>query len=403
MQKNSDSVGTPSRDHIPAHLLTDFDFFDPPGAKTDPHMAWKALHDGPDVVYTTANQGHWIATRGEDIYAIMQDFETFSSYRFNIPKRPDSAPKTIPLEIDPPELNRYRLIVLPHLSPKALAPLEPDIRASTISLIETLKPNGGCEFMSDFAVQLPVLQFLQLVDLPLEDRSLVRSWVEAVARSANPEIQAKAHQDTITYLEEKLKLRRKHPGTDLFSQIVLAEASGQIDPSESAAMALNILFGGIETVTSALSFVAHFLASNPEHRRELQDDVSLIPVAVEEFLRRFSILNLGRTATRDITIKGAPIRKGEQILLPLHLHGLDERKFERPLDVNFHREHYRHITFGVGPHRCLGSHLARPELRIFLEEWLKRIPDFELVPGQAPRGESGAALTFTYLPLQWAA
>ena len=403
MTDNAGSTNRSSIDHIPARLVTDFDFFNPPGARSDPHQAWKALHDGPDIVYTTANQGHWIATRGEDIYAIMQDFETFSSYRFNIPKRPDTVSKTIPLEIDPPELHRYRLIALPHLSPKALAPLEPDIRAATIALIESLKPKGGCEFVSEFAVQLPVTQFLQFVDLPLEDRELVRSWVEAVARSPDPAAQHRAHQDTIAYLEEKLQLRRKRPGTDLFSQIVLAEKEGRIDPSESSAMALNILFGGIETVTSALSFVARFLATHPGHRRELQGDPALIPVAVEEFLRRFGILNLGRTATRDVTIKGAPIRKGEQILLPLHLHGLDESKFERPLEVDFHREHYRHITFGVGPHRCLGSNLARPELRIFLEEWLKRVPDFEIAPGEKPRGESGAALAFTYLPLKWAA
>ncbi|MET0984542.1 MAG: cytochrome P450 [Steroidobacteraceae bacterium] len=395
----SQSIAVPS--HVPPGRVIDFDYFQVPGANIDPHAAWKKLHDGPDIVYTPRNGGHWIATRGDDIFAVMQDVEHFSSNPFSIPARPADAPRTVPLEVDPPELQDMRSIVLRMLSPKALFPLEPDIRALVIQLLEELRPRGRCEFVADFGVRMPVELFLRFVELPSEDRGRVRGWVEDVARNPDAAAQVAAQVATHAYLSKVLEQRRRSPGKDLFSSIVAAEAEGKIKPDDSVGMALNILFGGIETVTSGLSFIVRFLADHPEHRRELRENPKLMRDAIEEFMRRFGILNLGRTAASDFEFRGVQIKKGDRMLLPIHLYGLDERKFERPMEVDFHREHFRHIAFGAGPHRCLGSNLARPELRIFLEEWLPRFPEFSIAPGETPKGHSGSAMAITYLPLVW--
>jgi cytochrome P450 len=387
--------------HVPSELVIDFDFYRVPGGELDPHKAWKRLQSGPPVVFTPQNGGHWIATSADAIYDAMRAPEKFSSNPFNIPARPAGTPRTVPLEVDPPELQPLRMIAVPLLSPKALAPLESDMRALIVEIIKELQPKGACEFVSDFAVRMPVDLFLRFVELPAADRDLVRGWVETVARNPDPAAQAAAHKATYEYLSNALAQRRLEPGADLFSRIVEAEADGAIAPTDSVSMALNILFGGIETVTSALSFIVHFLANNPSHRRELVTDPELARDAVEEFMRRFGILNLGRTAASDFDFHGVAIKRGDRMLLPIHLYGLDDSKFERPLDVDFHRNNFRHINFGAGPHRCLGSNLARPELRIFLEEWLRWIPDFEIASGETPVAHTGAAMAITYLPLTW--
>jgi len=387
--------------HVPRELVIDFDFYDVPDAATDPHLGWKKLHEGPPIVFTPRNGGHWILTRGAHQFAAMQDYSIFSSNPFNIPARPRGTPRTVPLEVDPPDLQHYRSLAIPMLSPKVIAALEPHLRASVIDHIEALKPAGGCEFVSEFAVPMPVDLFLRFVELPLEDRGRMREWVHTVSCDPSPEARAAAHAATHKYLSDVLEERRKNPGADLFSRIAAAENDGLIDARDAASMGLNILFGGIETTTSLLSIMMRFLAGSPAHRRELAEDPSLAKDAVEEFLRRFGILNLGRTLTTDIEFYGTQMKKGDRVLLPIHLYGLDEANFENPMTVDFHREHFRHIAFGTGPHRCLGSHLARPELRIFLEEWIRRIPDFSIAPGETPVGRSGSALAFNYLPLVW--
>jgi cytochrome P450 len=150
-----------------------------------------------------------------------------------------------------------------------------------------------------------------------------------------------------------------------------------------------------------MGFVARFLAGSPAHRRQLIDDPSLIPRAVDEFFRRFGVSSTTRTMTRDFEYKGLHFKKGDKVYVFPTLYGLDERKFERPLEIDFHRKNVIHATFGAGPHRCPGSFLARMEIKVFMEEWLKRIPDFRIKPGDKPKLESGLVNCVHYLPLVW--
>ena len=162
-----------------------------------------------------------------------------------------------------------------------------------------------------------------------------------------------------------------------------------------------LLVGGLDTVASAMGFAARFLATSPEHRRELVEHPERIPNAVEELLRRFPVVNQGRVVVSDMTYKGVDMRAGDQIIMPTTLHGLDDRKFDDPLRVDFSRPTPIHSTFGNGAHRCPGSLLARTELKIFLEEWLKRIPDFRIKPGATPGVRAGVNATLYSLPLVW--
>jgi cytochrome P450 len=162
-----------------------------------------------------------------------------------------------------------------------------------------------------------------------------------------------------------------------------------------------LLIGGLDTVASMMGFIGRFLAESPAHRKQLIDKPELIGKASDEFMRRFPIVNQGRTVARDFEYKGVQMKKGDMIMMPTALHGLDERKFERPLEVDFNRPTPVHSTFGNGPHRCPGSYLARVELRVFMEEWLKRIPDFRVKQGETVGFRAGVNATVTYLPLTW--
>jgi cytochrome P450 len=168
-------------------------------------------------------------------------------------------------------------------------------------------------------------------------------------------------------------------------------------------MTQNVIGGGLDTVRNMMSFIALFLARNPDHRRQLVDEPELIPGAVEELLRYLALPNMGRSVTRDAEFHGVQLRKGDMMLLPLCLAGRDGDAHADAQAVDFRRERNRHLAFGTGAHLCPGMYLARAELAIFLEEWLKRIPDFHLAPGAPPVTRGGNILAVKSLVLEWTA
>jgi cytochrome P450 len=387
--------------HVPESLVVDFDYREPPGHTEDVHLAWKRLHDGPDIVWTPRHGGHWIATRAADI-DVMQTDHTRFSYRFvTIPPLPE-APQLAPLEYDPPEHGPLRAALSPAFGPAVMQRLEADLRTLAVELLETIVPRGECEFFDDFAKRLPVITFLRLVNLPLEDREHL---LELTEKSVRPQSEAERMEAIVglqQYTANWIGERRRNPGPDLFSRMVNAKINGElIDDYRLAGMLFNVIFGGLDTVASALTFTAHCLATQDDVRRALLSDSSLIPNAIEEFLRRYGIPNTARVITHDFEHNGVSFREGEQVLLSKTLHGLDERRFPDPLRVDLHRDVRRHAAFGDGPHRCPGSFLARLEMRIFIEEWLARVPNFQLSKGAAVRTSSGPVNGMLYLPLAW--
>ncbi|MDB5432683.1 MAG: cytochrome [Caulobacter sp.] len=392
-------------DHIPQDLVRDVDFFNLPGADADIHLAWRALQQsGPDVFWTPRNGGHWIATRAEDIEAIQLDHERFSMAQLSLP-RTDMAggAPAIPISLDPPHHWPFRKLLQPAFLPRAVDRLEEGVRATAIRLTEALAPLGRCEFVGDFATQLPITVFMDMMDLPHADIERIRPLADAATRSPDPAERRKASGGMAMYVMNYVKERRENPGDDLISFISKGEVEGrQMTFEETMSMAVLLMFGGLDTVASMLGFVARFLAENPAHRRQIIDEPANISNAVEELIRRHGLVNTTRLITQDFEFKGAPLRKGDQIQLPNALAGLDERRIDDPLTVDFHRERpIKHAAFGNGPHTCPGAILARRELKVFLEEWLKRIPDFEIEPGKRPTYAVGMVNTVTSLPLVW--
>jgi len=392
--------------NVPNDRVYDFDVygFEMEGAEYQEGLKRLQAPEVPEIFWTTRNGGHWVVTRSEDINAILNKAELFSSHHISVPK-PEEGRQTLtlkPLQIDPPDHTKYRNLLAPALSPKAVKTLGEDARVLAIELIEGFKNRGECEFIGDFAAHLPIAIFMNIVDLPESDRALLTELADAAVRGKNEAKRNEALQKIAGYGMQKVMERRANPGTDLISTIATAKIDGVlVDDNTLAGMILLLLLAGLDTVASMLGFFAHFLACNPEHRKELIEDPSLIPNAVEELLRRFPIAILAREVKEDTEFKGVVLKAGDMIVAPTPLDGLDDRKFEDPLTVDFNRSKPIHATFGGGVHRCMGSMLARTELRVFLEEWLKRIPDFQVKSGADVKVSARNVATVTSLPLVW--
>jgi cytochrome P450 len=366
-------------------------------------LAWKKLQLGPDIVWTPHNGGHWIATRAEDIEAMQLDHEHFSHHQFNLPPNPRDI-DLIPLGLDPPDHGKFRRLIVPALMPKAVKVLEERARSTARELIDRIAPRGRCEFIGEFAKVVPITVFLKLVDLPLGDREMLTEWAEVGPRSDRLEEKKAASKKIAKYLSEIIKARASTPGDDLISRIVHSEVDGhRILFADALNLCVLLLFGGLDTVASQMGFIARFLAESPDHRRAIRERPAIIVTALEEMIRRFSLTNTARLLAEDFEYKGVHFKKGDMIQLPRSLYALDDRKNVEPEKVDFERRRseIKHAAFGAGPHNCPGSVLARRELVVFLEEWLPRIPDFEIDPERPPKVASGVSTSFVELHLRW--
>jgi cytochrome P450 len=308
-----------------------------------------------------------------------------------------------PLDLDPPDHAAYRVLLNPFFAPRVVAELEAKARALTVQLIDDLKPKGGCDFVADFARVLPVTVFLDMMDLPLSLRTQFIGWAEAVLQASTAEAKLAAFKAIVGYLGGVIAEREDARGDDLVSRLLDARDAGKMPHPDDALGVVTLLFlGGIDTVANMLAFTAGFLAGSPAHRRRLVEDPEVVPRAVEEFIRRFGLSNTIRTLTVDYEYKGVRFREGEAVMVPISMSSMDDRIYDRPLEIDFNRDNPRgHDTFGNGPHRCVGMHLARAEMRIFLQEWVKRIPDFEIPPGASAPSISASVNAVKALPLAW--
>ena len=390
-------------EHVPPELVVDFDYLDPPGHKDDVHLAWNRLHDPgiPDILWTPRHGGHWIPVHAADIDVMQQDYQNFSNATASIPRDP-SGFWAAPLELDPPEHTLYRNLLTPRFGPRQIESMNSSVETLTNDLIDSFIDRGECEFVADFSKRLPVDIFLKMVDLPSQDREELLDIAEASVRPVDLAGRLHAAQRLDQYVQRWITMRRAEPGADLFSLIVNAKIDGQpMSEERTRGMLQIVLFGGLDTVSSGLGFITRFLAEHPEHRRQLIEQPEIIPQAIEEFLRRFGIAQNARMMTHDMEYNGVHFKQGELILLSKALHGLDERKYPDPLTVDFNRRPRDHAAFGKGAHRCVGAALARRELHIFLTQWLRRIPDFQIKLGEKPVTSSGGVNGLLYLPLVW--
>ncbi len=389
-------------DHVPADLVREFDFKKNMVGIEDSYLEFKKLHNGPSIFYTPCQGGHWVVTRYEDLEFILRNAADFSSANALIPK--DARPMHIlPLESDPPLHTDYRKILRPFFTAKAVKKLSEEVLACTVELVEELQPKGQCEFMTEFAQKLPIGIFMRLVNLPDSDVPRLLEYAAGFFHGETPEEQMAGTEKMIGYVMEKLQERQTNLGDDLLSAVLTGtvEDGRPLTQMEIIGMATVLLLGGLDTVAATLGWIAKFLAENPEHRRQIVENPELAPCALEEMLRRFHIGSQAREVKHDLVYKGITMKKGDMVLLPLILAGIDEQHFHDPFTVDFERSNTRHLAFGSGPHACIGSMLARVELRTFLTEWLKLIPEFSVKPGAEFEYKCGITHVLSELPLLW--
>ena len=401
-------------DQIPPNLVVDFDVYDPSlGTPVDVMQERLAelAAKGP-VVYSPAHGGHWIVTRYKEIQQVLTDPETFSSYPNNLVT--SDVGKFIPLELDPPEHGAYRLALQPLFSPRRMQDLSNDIRVTVNELIDGFAAKGQAEWISEFAHELPARIFLALMDWPLADAPLFTEATDIILFGKPGGTEEESNQARMTaglqmfgYFQNIVDDRRANPGDDISSTLIhsevkLPDGSRLLTDEELNRMFFLLLMGGLHTVQGVLAWAVLHLVNNPSQRDAIIADPALIPKAVEEILRIDAPVIPGRRATREVELGGVTIAEGDQLIVPLCAAGRDPAEFPNPAELDITRHPNRHLSFSAGPHRCLGSHLARIELTIALEELHRRIPDYRLVESDPPvfhssqvRGCMRMPITFT--------
>jgi cytochrome P450 len=388
MQSTPTSSGAPSSDSgeygdTPSLM----DLFSP-GFADDPHPAYHRMQAECPVQRSPGLfGGHSVnLSRYEDVMWALRHPEVFSSK--DVVNIGNDMP-LIPLSVDPPDHRKYRRLLDPEFSPTKMADLEPEARALVNRIIDEFVANGKCEFHEDFATPLPSTIFLALVGLPQEDLPQFLKWRDDTIRpDAKNEVDAQRIREAagaaITgYFEAALEEKRRNPDDRLLSRIVVAEVDGRpLTQAELLGMCHLLLLGGLDTVTATLDCMIAYLARHPERRRAVVADPELMNAAIEELLRHQSpVMMVPRILAQDIEMGGVSLSAGDGATLLVGAANCDAAEFADPDDVRLDRGHNRHLAFGGGPHRCLGSHLARMELRVAMEEFHKRIPEYELADG----------------------
>jgi cytochrome P450 len=394
----------------------DFDVYDP--SLTIPvdrmqECAAELAKIGP-LVYSTAHGGHWIVTRYDVVHDVLRKPEIFSSYPNNLVDA--GAGKFLPLELDPPEHTAFRAALQPLFSPTRMRELEVEIRRIVNELISEFAARGSAEYISEFAHELPTRVFLALMGWPLSDAPLFTEATEIALNGRPGDTPEQANESRMQAAFQmfgyfgKVIAERRTGGADLddITSRVLRnkiEVDGRERPltdEELARMFFLLLIAGLHTVQGSLAWAVLHLSQNPDQRKLLVEDPGLVPAAVEEVLRYEAAVSMGRRAVADTEIGGVAVREGDQILVMLCSANRDATQFHEPDAMRIDRTPNRHLTFGSGPHRCLGSHLARIELRIALEELHRRIPDYALDPNEPPtvlpsqvRGVARMPIVFT--------
>ncbi len=356
---------------------------------------------GP-IIHSTNGLGFFVVTEASGVREVVQQPETFSS-SVPVPHEPDPAYTWIPEMLDPPEHTVWRQLLSPHFTARAAEAMEQRVRARCVEVIEPLVARGHCDFLADFAWRYPTSIFLDLMGLPLEDLDRFLVWEHAILHEPGkgPAAAMAAMGEVMGYFQALITQRRAAPLDDLLSAALSWQIRDEPIPDDDLlSWCLLMFMAGLDTVSIQLGYSFLHLAQTPADRQRIVADPSLVPSAVEELLRAFTFVNLGRKAMADTVVAGCPIRAGERVWAPLGAANRDPQAFERPTDVIIDRAPNNHVAFGLGPHRCLGSHLARRELRVALEEWHLRIPEYR-VDDSVNVTEHGGMFGLDSLALRW--
>lgn len=400
----------PRPEHVPASCVREIDMYALDGIEQGYHEAWKAIQspETPELVWTPLTGGHWIATRGELVKEIYENPDRFSSEVIFLPKEAGEKYAMVPTRMDPPEHTPYRKLLDTALNPSQIRKVEENVRRVARELIEGFAAKGRCEFASEYARIFPVKVFMAMADLPMEDVPMLARFAEEMTRPKGdtPEEMAavldKANQGFFAYVEPVIQQRRGGDGSDLITILVNGTINGApIEHDKAVGLIALLLLGGLDTVVNFLSFFMIYLARHPEKVAEIRNDELKLRRGVEELFRRFPVVSEARMVAHDMVYRGVTLKRGDMILIPTALQGLDPATNPDPMTLDWDRKSLDHATFGGGPHRCAGLHLARLEATVTLQEWLRAIPEFSLAPGCMPVYQSGIIAAADNVQLVW--
>lgn len=394
----------PVPDYVPAHLLFDFDIHGDARVGEDVQGDYaRALADAPDIFWTPANGGHWVAKGFDAIAAIVTDPEHFSVREMQIP-RVANPPFFIPLSLDPPDNLPYRRAMAPMFGPVAIRALEPSIRNWAARIVDAVADRGSCDFQGDVAKIFPVSVFMEMMGMDLsrlpEFRHLAESFFDNQHDAAE---MARLSGEILAVLTGLIADKRANPDDKLMSHFIHADIGGRtISDDEILAMSFVLFLGGMDTVTNVTGFAYQQLAQMPDVQAELVANPDRIGDFADEAVRLYGVVNTPRLVVAEQRIGDAEFRPGEMVLCILCCGSRDPAKFDRPNAFDLNRKRAAHLTFSSGPHLCIGHVLGRAEIRILTEEWLKRIPAFRATPGQRHKTRMGTVMAIETLPIEWA-
>ena len=358
-------------------------------------------------VRSTYGDGFWVFTSADLIRDALQHPGVFSSTVVTV-HDPDPPYKWIPEMLDPPEHTVWRQLLAPHFAPRAMERLEDRVRERCVSLLREIAGAGHCDFLRDFAWRFPTTIFMELMGMPDDGLEQFLTWEHQILHpSAGDDPDRAGAFDAMVavmgYFTELMEEKRRSPGDDLLSAALEWRIDGLPIPHEDLlSWCLLMFMAGLDTVSIQMAYAFWHLATHPADRLQIVEDVAVVPAAVEEFLRQFAFVAPSRKVMSDTDFHGCPLRKGDMVFAPLCAATRDPAVFgDEAATVRFDREVNNHIAFGAGPHRCLGSHLARRELRVALEEWHRFIPSYSLTPGVEVTEHGGGLFGIDRLELSW--
>jgi cytochrome P450 len=391
--------------HVPKELVRSIGLTTGPEFLAAPHDFMARLHETQPPIFYDVNPfcNAWQLTKHEDALFALRHPEYFSNEGATpFPRDPNDYFYFIPIEIDPPHHRKYRNIVDPLFSPQGVMKLEGLIRQRARDLLDQFADKGECEFTTAFGRPLPVSVFLDIMGLPQEMRDTFVKWAVDLLHSQDRAVMADAMGKITAYIKQVIAEKKARPDEGVVSRIAHAAPDGvPLSDKEIFGFVIFLFIGGLDTVFATLNNIWLWLAQNPARRREIIERPDDINAIVEELLRRWSVTFSGRVVAQDVELRGVKMKKGDRITCILPACNFDPEVFPNPKEVDFDRPRKTILAFTVGVHSCMGGHLARLEVKIALQEWLKRIPDFSVKPGAHIEYRPGGVVGPEFVPLVW--
>ncbi len=409
---------TDAPETCPVHdWATDYDIFDPDYVR-DPAPVWDDLRERCPIAHTTRWGGSWMPTRYEDLQQLVKMVPALSSRSaVVVPPSPELREVLVaeakkygsenpPITADPPEHQPFRRLILPFFSPRAVEEQIPYTRALCNSLIDGFAAKGEADAAADYAQQITPRVIAHVLGIDPARAGDFVTWVRGILElgQTQPEMRIKYRGIIRDFFQEMVTERRRNPRGDAISTLIEAEVEGErLDDYKVVGVCFLLLVAGIDTTWSSISASLLHFATHPEDQARLRAEPELLPTAVEELLRFYSPVTMGRKVMEPVEVGGVEMKPGDKVLLNFPGANRDPAAFEKPDEVILDRKRNRHMAFGLGIHRCAGSNLARMEMHVALRTWFDRIGPFELADPDAVTWAGGQVRGPRSVPVRFAA